>query len=238
MAAYRYFRFTAVTTTSYFNPTELTLYEESGAFTPFAGAVATASSVYGGGDTYKADNAFDGSTSTSYHSGLGSSHWLKLDLGAGQSKTLRWVKLRSRTDTHLPVTMLIEGSADDSSWTTLGWLVFETWTSASWTIVRALSQTGALEIRGARHIRDMVYGGNGQFSNPANDPITLDNAPYQARLRVFDERTGHLVREAWSAADGTWTIPYLNRARTYLVVAYDAAYPPLAHGGQTPDPMS
>jgi hypothetical protein len=92
--------------------------------------------------------------------------------------------------------------------------------------------------RHPRARRDMVYGGNGQFANPANDPITLDNAPYQARLRVFDDRTGHLVREAWSAADGTWTIPYLNRDRTYLVVCYDAAYPPLAYGGQTPDPMS
>lgn len=93
-------------------------------------------------------------------------------------------------------------------------------------------------LRGGRRTRDMMYGGDGQFANPANDPITLDNAPYQARLRVFDERTGHLVREAWSAADGTWTLAYLNRNRTYLVVCYDAAYPPLAYGGQTPDPMS
>ena len=89
-----------------------------------------------------------------------------------------------------------------------------------------------------RYNRDMVDGGNGQFANPTNDPITLDNTPYQARLRVFEDRSGRLVREAWSAADGTWTIPYLNRAQTYLVVCYDAAYPPLAYGGQTPDPMS
>lgn len=89
-----------------------------------------------------------------------------------------------------------------------------------------------------RFTRDMVYGGAGQFNNPPNDPITLDSAPYQARLRVFDERSGLLVREAWSAADGTWTIPYLNRNRTYLVVCYDAAYPAQAYDHQTPDPMS
>lgn len=96
----------------------------------------------------------------------------------------------------------------------------------------------AATLRLKRYVRDVVHGGDDQFTNPANDPITLNNSPYQARLRVFDERTGHLVREAWSAADGTWTIQYLNRARTYLVVAYDAAYPPLAYGGQVPDPMS
>ena len=91
---------------------------------------------------------------------------------------------------------------------------------------------------GPRHSRDMVYGGDGQFSNPPNEPITLNSLPYRTRLRVFDEWSGHLVREAWSAADGTWTIPYLNRAKTYLVVCYDAAYPAQAYDHQTPDPMS
>lgn len=88
--------------------------------------------------------------------------------------------------------------------------------------------------RNFRGSRNTVYGGDGQFTHPANDPITLDNAPYQARLRVFDERTGHLVREAWSAADGTWKIDNLNRARTYLVVAYDAAYPRWPTAGKLP----
>lgn len=89
-----------------------------------------------------------------------------------------------------------------------------------------------------RYTIDMRYGGNGQFSNPPNDPITLNQKPYQTRLRVFDDRSGYLVREAWSAEDGTWTIPYLNRAVRYLVVCYDAEYPPQAYDHQTPDPMS
>ena len=93
-------------------------------------------------------------------------------------------------------------------------------------------------LRNPRLARDMVDGGDGQFANPVNDPITLDNAPYRARLRVFEERSGRLVREAWSAADGTWTISYLNRNQTYLVVCYDGVYPALASDRQTPDPMS
>lgn len=88
-----------------------------------------------------------------------------------------------------------------------------------------------------RFTRDMVFGGDGQFANPPNDPITLDGVPYQTRLRVWDERTGILVRETWSAADGTWTIRHLNRDRSYLVVCYDATYPALAYDRQTPDVM-
>lgn len=91
--------------------------------------------------------------------------------------------------------------------------------------------------RHPRYTRDMIFGGDGQFANPTNDPITLNSAPYQTRLRVWDERTGLLVRETWSAADGTWTIRYLNRDRSYLVVCYDATYPALAYDRQTPDVM-
>lgn len=86
----------------------------------------------------------------------------------------------------------------------------------------------AAKLRNPRTVRDMVDGGSGQFANPANDPITMNNAPYRARLRVFEERSGRLVREAWSAEDGTWTIAYLNREQAYLVVCYDATYPALA----------
>ena len=42
----------------------------------------------------------------------------------------------------------------------------------------------AAKLRNSRGVRDMVDGGPGQFANPTNDPITLNNAPYRARLRV------------------------------------------------------
>ena len=91
---------------------------------------------------------------------------------------------------------------------------------------------------GPRYSRDMVNGGDGQFANPPNAPVTLNHMPYQTRIRVFDARSCLLVREGWSAADGTWTIPYLNRAVQYMVVCYDGEYPPQAYTNQTPDPMS
>jgi len=98
--------------------------------------------------------------------------------------------------------------------------------------------TYAARYRVVRRVRDIVDGGDGEFTNPVNDWITLDGAPYQARLRVIEERSGRMVREAWSAADGTWAIRYLNRNQTYLVVCYDATYPALAYDRQTPDPMT
>lgn len=97
------------------------------------------------------------------------------------------------------------------------------------------SQAGVL--RDPRFTRDMSDGGDGQFANPPDDPITLDSLPYRTRLRVFEERSGRLVRESWSEADGTWRITHLNRNQTYLVVCYDATYPALAYDHQTPDPM-
>lgn len=95
----------------------------------------------------------------------------------------------------------------------------------------------ALQSKRRIHI-NLIYGGNGQFSNPPNDPITLNGRPYQTRLRVFEERSGRLVREAWSAADGTWTISDINPDYKYLIVCYDAEYPALCYDNQTPDPMT
>lgn len=106
------------------------------------------------------------------------------------------------------------------------------WVSGQSTEARVLYQ------RNPRFTRDMLDGGDGQFSNPLNDPITLESVPYRAKLRVFEEKSGRLIRETWSAEDGTWLVPYLNRNQTYLVVCYDATYPALAYDHQTPDPMT
>lgn len=91
--------------------------------------------------------------------------------------------------------------------------------------------------RAARSGYDAVDGGTGQFANPPNAPITYDGAPYKARLRVFNERSGRLVREAWSNDDGTWIIAGLNRTQQYLIVCYDGVFPAQAFDRQTPDPM-
>jgi hypothetical protein len=102
----------------------------------------------------------------------------------------------------------------------------------------ALASNGrACYLRDHRFWVNLIDGGDGQFVNPIGAPITLDGLPYRTRLRVSEERTGRLVREVWSADDGTWRVTYLNRRQQYLVVCYDATYPALAYDHQTPDPM-
>jgi hypothetical protein len=82
------------------------------------------------------------------------------------------------------------------------------------------------------------FGGDGQFANPPGDPITLNGVPYRTKLRVWEERSGMLVREFWSNADGTWKTTHLSRSCRYIVVCYNGEYPALAYDRQTPDPMT
>lgn len=70
--------------------------------------------------------------------------------------------------------------------------------------------------------RDVEFGGAGVVSGTVKrdaDPVDL---PMRRRVRLFDERSGLLVREAWSeAATGAYSFAGLDATRTYTVVAYD-----------------
>ncbi len=70
--------------------------------------------------------------------------------------------------------------------------------------------------------RDVAFGGAGVISGTVKrdaDPLDL---PMRRRVRLFDERSGLLVREAWSeAATGAYSFAGLDATRTYAVVAYD-----------------
>lgn len=80
--------------------------------------------------------------------------------------------------------------------------------------------TGALQ--GSVTARDVEFGGRGVVSGTVKrdaDPVDL---PMRRRVRLFDERSGLLVREAWSeAATGAYSFAGLDATRTYTVVAYD-----------------
>ena len=48
------------------------------------------------------------------------------------------------------------------------------------------------------------------------------------RVRLFDRFSGRLVRETWSAADGSYAFPYIAYRETgYFAVAYDHGDNPL-----------
>lgn len=79
--------------------------------------------------------------------------------------------------------------------------------------------------------KDMEYGGKGQLRTPDFDAVLKDGAVYQARIRVYDERSGILVREAWSDRAGQWLIDYIRTDIAYLVICIDHTlqYDPIAY---------
>jgi hypothetical protein len=46
------------------------------------------------------------------------------------------------------------------------------------------------------------------------------DVPVSRRVRLFDALTGRVIREVWSAADGTYSFNGI-RAGTYFVIAHD-----------------
>lgn len=78
--------------------------------------VASASSVHlGGGPTYPqfdAWNAFDGSAATRWHSTVGGSHWIQIDLGAGNEirPTSLAMTITSGSGDRRPSSLTVKGS--------------------------------------------------------------------------------------------------------------------------------
>lgn len=66
-------------------------------------------------------------------------------------------------------------------------------------------------------------------------------APGQYRVRLFDRQSARALRETWSAADGSYSFPYIAyRYQGYFVVAYDRGASPLNAAIAdlvTPEPM-
>ena len=100
---------------------------------------------------------------------------------------------------------------------------------------------GVSSIRSAAALktaRDVEFGGSGTVYGTVKrdaDPVDL---PMRRRVRLFDERSGLLVREAWSdAATGAYSFAGLDASRTYTVVAYDhdRAYRAVIADNMTPE---
>jgi hypothetical protein len=93
--------------------------------------VASASSQYPS-TQYYAWHAFEmGNTPSFWATASGTSGWLKLDLGSGNTNTLQWYSVQCDGDTsRQPKDWTMEGSNDDSTWTTLDTVTAQT----SWTV--------------------------------------------------------------------------------------------------------
>lgn len=71
--------------------------------------------------------------------------------------------------------------------------------------------------------RDAKWGGEGTLAGttkaklPNGQVVTYANA----RVRLHERKTGELVRETWSGADGAYTFPKLTTNAEFYVVADD-----------------
>ena len=102
-------------TTAFYNLAELTLYNGSSAVS-YSGAAFTASSSYSG---YPVANAFDGKTSTMWHTENVTSAWIQVELSAAASITHFSITPRSDGTYDRPDALSLVASNDGSSWTTL-----------------------------------------------------------------------------------------------------------------------
>lgn len=83
---------------------------------------------------------------------------------------------------------------------------------------------------GVRLVRHMEFRGTGYFAGLApdvSDPDSPDgrfrklNVPARGRISVFERGSMRVVAETRSAADGTWSVRHLDRARTYVIIGSD-----------------
>lgn len=99
----------------------------------------------------------------------------------------------------------------------------------------AIASTRYSALRGIFRIaHDEVYGGALAFTGTLRD----DGLPVLGRVRVFNVKSGMVVRQTWSnPATGAYTIPYLNRQPNgYDVILYSPTYATRAHVFRNIDP--
>jgi hypothetical protein len=78
----------------------------------------------------------------------------------------------------------------------------------------------------ARDFRDPILGtGNGRVRGQTLEYALPSDKPYPCLVRLVREIDGLQIREAWSAADGSYDFQYLDELQSYTVLAYY-----LAHG--------
>lgn len=81
---------------------------------------------------------------------------------------------------------------------------------------------------------DMSDGGDRRIAGT----VTADGTPAVRRVRLIDQPTGRLLRETWSAPDGSYSFDWI-RAGTMITLAHDhtGQFDPAAKSDLIPEPM-
>lgn len=69
-------------------------------------------------------------------------------------------------------------------------------------------------------LKDFVHGGAGSISGTVKDPGSPSDIPEHRRVRLHRKIDGMLIRETWSAADGTYSFPHIA-VQSYYVTSFD-----------------
>jgi hypothetical protein len=67
---------------------------------------------------------------------------------------------------------------------------------------------------------DRYFGGHGTVAGT----VTVKgspNTPVSRRVRLYEKRSGMMIRETWSDASGVYAFRYLSMDYTYYVTAFD-----------------
>lgn len=83
--------------------------------------------------------------------------------------------------------------------------------------IRALTPFGTKRLLRVHRVTDLYNGGVGTIRGK----VTVDDNPDSRKVRLYDLRSGRLLRMTWSAADGSYEFTGIDPALTYFVVGHD-----------------
>lgn len=83
--------------------------------------------------------------------------------------------------------------------------------------IRPLAPSGTKRLFRVHRVTDYFNGGTGTISGK----VTVNDNPDSRKVRLFDLRSGQLLRTTWSAADGTYKFTGIDPGLVYFVVGHD-----------------
>lgn len=202
----------------------LVLSTTSGGTQLMTGGTASASTTH---TTYTADKAFTSSTDYWYSSStsIAPPHWVKYDLGSGNTATPRFLKMTpyspayaGGSNPYFPTDCELQGSDDDSTWTTLAAFTDLRWVPGSrWYVGNGT--TLVLEV-------PIGYQIAGNSTHSDGDPTRA--------VVVFDWATGTWIDTLTPDNAGDFGSMFVGSADIGLLHMGDSGYAPWTDGPITP----
>lgn len=202
----------------------LVLSATSGGAQLMTGGTASASTLYSG--AYPASYGFTSATDYWYsQAGLAPPHWLKYDLGAGNTATPRFLKMTPYSPAsiggyhpYFPVNFELQGSDNDSTWTTL----------AAFTDLRWVPGSRWYAGNGTTLVLNIPIG-----HRVAGNSTHSDGDPTRAVV-AFDWATGAWIETMTPDDAGDFSSNFVGPDDVGLLHMGDSGYQPVTDGPITP----